>query len=151
MVMAGELITGLGIFKSLFDIAKGLKDINDVATRNAAVIELQEKIFSAQAAQSALIEKVRESEAEVARLKAWDTEKQRYELKRWGDAAFAYVLKAMEARCEPVHAICTSCYERGAKSILQSNGEIQVHKHAWNCPVCRNSVRASSRSLPDVE
>jgi len=35
-----------------FDIAKGLKDIDDAARRNAAVIELQERILSAQQSQS---------------------------------------------------------------------------------------------------
>jgi hypothetical protein len=103
--MASELLTGLGIFKSLFDIAKGLKDIKDAPARNAAIIELQEKIFSAHSAQSALVENVHELEAEVARLKAWEGEKERYELKRWGDGAFAYVLKPSEARGAPPHAI----------------------------------------------
>jgi len=40
--MAGEVIASLSIFKTLLDMAKGLKDINDAAVRNAAVIELQE-------------------------------------------------------------------------------------------------------------
>src|SRR5215831_2322334 len=60
MAMVGELIAGLGAFKTMFDIAKGLKDINDAATRNAAVIELQEKILIAQAQQAALVEHVGE-------------------------------------------------------------------------------------------
>jgi Staphylococcal nuclease homologue len=42
-----------------------LKDIDDATRRNAAVIELQEKILDAQQAQSALIEKARELEKEV--------------------------------------------------------------------------------------
>jgi hypothetical protein len=48
--VAAELIAGLGIFKSLYDSAKALKDINDGTVRNGAVIELQEKILSAQEA-----------------------------------------------------------------------------------------------------
>ena len=35
--MAVELIAGLGLFKSMFDAAKGLKDINDAAVRNAEI------------------------------------------------------------------------------------------------------------------
>ncbi len=42
-----------------------MKDIDDATRRNAAVIELQEKILDAQQAQSALIEKARELEKEV--------------------------------------------------------------------------------------
>jgi hypothetical protein len=44
--MVGEVFAGIGALKTAFDIAKGLKDIDDVARRNAAVIELQEKILS---------------------------------------------------------------------------------------------------------
>jgi len=42
--MVGEVFAGLGAIKTAFDIAKGLKDIDDAARRNAAVIELQQKI-----------------------------------------------------------------------------------------------------------
>ena len=45
--MASELIAGLGLFKTMLDMAKGLKDISDAAVRNAAVIDLQEKILAA--------------------------------------------------------------------------------------------------------
>ena len=41
--MVAEIYGGISALKSAFDIAKGLKDIDDAARRNAAVIELQEK------------------------------------------------------------------------------------------------------------
>lgn len=63
--MAGELIAGLSIFKSLYDSAKALKDINDAAIRNGAVIELQEKILAAREAQAILLERIRELEEEA--------------------------------------------------------------------------------------
>ena len=136
------------------DIAKTMIGLRDAATLQAKTIELQAMIlnaqgsaFSAQQERSVLVERIRELEAEVARMKAWGTEKQRYELKRWGDAAFAYVLKEAEAGGEPMHAICPGCYQRGVKSILQSNGEMQVHKHAWNCSVCKTSVKASQQAM----
>jgi hypothetical protein len=47
--MVGEVIAGLGAFKTMFDIAKSLKDMNDTVNRNAAVAELWEQIISAQA------------------------------------------------------------------------------------------------------
>ena len=75
-----------------FDLAKGLKDIDDTARRNTAVIELQEKLLIAQSAQAELLERIRTLEEKVANFETWDTEKQRYELKPFGNA-FAYVLK----------------------------------------------------------
>jgi hypothetical protein len=50
---------GLSAIKTAFDLAKGLKDIDDATRRNAAVIELQEKSLSAQSAQSALVENLK--------------------------------------------------------------------------------------------
>lgn len=79
--MASEFIAGLGLFKTMFDMAKGLKDINDAAIRNGAIVELLEKITSAQMQQSALLERIGELEKEIARFEAWEAEKQRYELK----------------------------------------------------------------------
>ena len=35
--MAAEIIAGLGALKTAFDIAKGLKDIDNAVSRNAAV------------------------------------------------------------------------------------------------------------------
>ena len=49
--MVAEIFGGISAIKSALDIAKGLKDIDNAARRNAAVIELQEKILAAQHAQ----------------------------------------------------------------------------------------------------
>jgi hypothetical protein len=64
--MVAEVYATLGAFKAMFDMAKGLKDINDAAIRNGAVIALQEQILTAQAAQSTLIDRVNDLEKEVA-------------------------------------------------------------------------------------
>ena len=41
--MVAEVFAGLSAIKSAFDIAKGLKDIDDATRRNAAVIEFKKK------------------------------------------------------------------------------------------------------------
>ncbi len=147
--MAVELIAGLGLFKSMFDAAKGLKDINDAAVRNAAVIELQGKILTAQEQQMALVERVGELEKEMARSKTWEGEKQRYSLTECARGAFAYVLKRAEARGEPGHALCAACYERGVKSILQTNGKTGIYYHAWICTSCGAEVKTHGEPLPE--
>jgi Mg2+ and Co2+ transporter CorA len=64
--MVAEVFAGLSAFKTMFDMAKGLKDINDAAIRNGAVIELQEKILAARESQSAALERIGELEKKVA-------------------------------------------------------------------------------------
>jgi hypothetical protein len=41
--MASEFLAGLGIFKTIYESANALKEINDASVRNTAVIELQKK------------------------------------------------------------------------------------------------------------
>lgn len=133
--MAAELITGLGIFKSMLDSAKALKDINDRAIRNAAVIELQEKILSAREQQTALTERIRELERRVADFETWNTEKQRYELVDIGSGTFAYTVKAAMRGTEPPHYICTNCYQNGKAAILQ-HAQMNMG-HVLTCPSCK--------------
>ena len=117
--MVSELVTGLGLFKTLLNMAKGLKDMNDASVRNAAVIELQEKILAAREQQSALAERVGDLEKEVARFEAWDADKERYELKEIASGQFAYALKEEASDSEPAHMLCANCYGQNQKSILQ--------------------------------
>lgn len=117
--MVAEVYAGLSAIKTAFDMAKGLKDIHDAALRNTAVIELQEKILTAQQAQASLIERISDLEKEVAAFETWSAEKQRYELKDVGLGTLAYVVKETMRGTEPPHQICASCYQRNKKSILQ--------------------------------
>ena len=149
-------ITGvLSSIKSAKDILEAMVGLRDAATFQAKRLELQSKLLDAQSKalaanedRAALVDRISELEHQIARFKKWEAEKQRYELKRWGDAAFAYVLKEDAANGQPLHALCTTCYDNGKKTLLQSNGEMQIHSHAWNCPVCKTSVRAHARILP---
>ena len=154
----GSIAAIAASLKTAGDIAKTMIGLRDTAVLQAKTIELQGMIlsaqssaFSAQQERSALVDKIGALEAEMARMEAWDAEKLRYELKRWGKGAFTYVLKESEARGEPMHALCAACYERAVKSVLQANGEIQWAKHAWNCPTCKFSVKATSGALQNPE
>ena len=88
--MAAELLAGLGIFKTMLDMTKGLKDLNDAAVRNSAVVELLEKINTAQTTQASLIENISDLKKENTRLKEWDAEKENYHLKELRAGLLAY-------------------------------------------------------------
>jgi len=135
--MVAEVFAGLGALKTAFDIAKGLKDIDDVARRNAAVIELQERILSAQQSQSALVERVHDLEKEVAGFEKWEAEKKRYALTDFGGNSFAYALKPEASNGEPPHRICPNCYEKGQKAILQFRfRSAATGRDRWICNGC---------------
>ena len=134
--MVPEIITGLGVLNSTLDMAKGLKNISDATIRNAAIIELQEKIVAAYSAHAALIQHVTSLEEKMTHMETWNAEKQRYSLTDYGGGTFAYMLKPEESRGEPPHRICTKCYGDGKKSILQGYGSSNAQDHCI-CPECK--------------
>jgi hypothetical protein len=141
--MPGEVLAGLSALKTAFDLAKGLKDIDDATRRNAAIIELQEKLLIAQETQAALTERVRELEEKVVSFERWDAEKERYELKQLihGGPTFAYSLKPEAEPSEVFHCICATCYQRRIKSILQFAGNVvRSNERVLACPVCDTKV-----------
>jgi hypothetical protein len=149
--MAAELLTGLSIFKTLFDSAKGLKDINDAAVRNGAIVELQEKILTAQEQQAELVERVRDLERIVAEADTWHREKERYQLADFGGGTFAYVLKPAMANGEPSHRICAHCYEQRRKSILQSDGTKGSGREKVVCHTCKSAfMLGEARGFPNA-
>ena len=87
------------------DISKamiGLRDAQAVQAKvivlNTMILEAQGSALSANEERSALIDRIRKLETELAGLKAWEAEKQRYQLKDFGGGTFAYELKQEEAR-----------------------------------------------------
>jgi hypothetical protein len=142
--MTGEVFAGLSAIKTAFDIAKGLKDIDDATRRNAAIIELQKELLAAQATQSDLVQRIGKLEEEVHRFETWEVEKQRYELNAFG-TGFAYIVKPEARGTEPVHQICANCYARGKKSFLAvvpSNTARQAlgMGTVYRCPECRAEI-----------
>src|ERR1044071_2008400 len=146
--MVGEIYAGIGAVKAAFEIAKGLKDINDATIRNAAIIELQEKILRAQEEQSALVDRTRELEQQLASFKIWETEKQRYQIRELPPGVFVYELKHDVAAGEPPHYICQTCYQRAKKSILHAD-EPRNGLHHLICHECGTDLRVGHfRSTP---
>jgi hypothetical protein len=139
--MVGEAIVGLGALKTAFDMAKGLKDISDAAIRNAAVIELQEKILTAQQAQSALLEHVGSLEKQVASFEKWDAEKEKYSLQEIYAGCFAYAIKEEARGTQPAHLICAQCYEDRRKSVLQRADSVHL-----GCPICKTRLKYKDAS-----
>jgi hypothetical protein len=118
-MVAAEVWAGLSGLKTAFDLAKGLKDIDNAAQRNAAVIELQEKILSAHSEQASLIDLVGELRGRVSELEAWGADKQRYKLTDIGGGLRAYALRDDMENGEPHHYLCAQCFSDDVKSILQ--------------------------------
>lgn len=143
MVDLIAIAQGASALKTAGDIAKTIVGLRDSAKLLEQAVELNQQILAAQQAladarteQVSLVEQTRALEEEIARLKSWEAEKQRYELKRYEPGVFLYTLRESEARGEPIHHLCAKCYGEGKKSIVQRTmkpGRDAPHF----CPQCR--------------
>lgn len=140
-----EIYGGISAFKAMFDMAKGLKDLSNASDRNAAVIELQEKIFTAQQVHSALLERVGALEKRVAGFETWDAEKQRYELKEIAPGVVVRSLKSDMSNGEPPHFICANCYNRGEKQHPQKTLTGST-RDEYTCSKCGDVLRLPKQS-----
>ena len=135
--------------KSIGEITKAMVGIRDGAMLQAKAIELngiilaaQQSALEANIAQAELAQRVRDLEAQIAKMESWNAEKERYALTEIGAGGFAYLVKPSVQGREPPHCICSDCYQRGQKSILQLTrntfGAVTL-----KCPRCKTEVNAS--------
>ena len=145
--VVGEVIAGISAFKTMFDIAKSMKDLDDTVKRNAAVSDLWEQIFAAQSRYSEAVERVAELEKKLASFETWNAEKQRYELREVSTGVFAYTLKSGMEQGQPQHMLCANCYDHGERSTLQETQELIMRRRVHICPNC-NSKFAMGAQIP---
>jgi hypothetical protein len=126
MTDMSTIAAALGSLDALKNIAQAMIGLRDTQALQAKIIEFngqlidtQAKVFSVNQERTALVERIRDLEQKLADLEAWETEKQRYELKSIGAGSFARALKPEAQGSEPPHYICANCYENHQKSILQ--------------------------------
>jgi len=141
------MITSL---KAAGDIAKALVGLRDFTLIQDKIIELQGVIITAQSSailaqqdQFTLLERERELEKEVADLKTWDAEKEKYELAEISSGVFAYTLKQQTSSSEPKHYLCSNCYHQGHKSILQAETRTPPMAHVLECSECGATIYLS--------
>jgi len=150
------LITSL---RSAVEITKAIMGIGDTNTLQTKMLDLTKEIMSAQScalatesAQLELSQSKRELEGELAKLKAWNMEKYRYELQNVGSGAVAYVLKQSMRGSEPIHWICANCFQIGKKRFLNESHS-DLHFVYYKCQECAGKIRIKKvpqASEPDL-
>lgn len=149
--MVGEVFAGVSGLKGILDLLKSLKDLNDAAVRERVAIDLQGKILAAYEQQAALLEQISTLKKEMARFETWETESQKYEFKRIGHGAFAYMLKPETRGAAYPHWVCATCYGDKRISVIQLSPIRQKDFDRWHCPVCKNEVSPFSGELAWID
>lgn len=137
------------------NITKAMKDVHDANVIQTKVFELTREIMSAQAcaiqaqmAQTELLERVRQLEEEKVKLEAWNTEKQRYELKSLAPGIVALALKPAMSNGEPMHYICANCCAAGKKSYLQQHISGPYYDE-FRCRGCGDEIPINKGTPPN--
>ena len=145
-VLAGAA-SALTSIKNAYDLAKGLQSLHTTTEVKQAVSDVLDQLITARTdalntaeRETSLLQKISHLEAEIDRLKTWDGERQRYELKRFNPGTLAYVLKPAMADGEPPHRLCAHCYQQRKKSILQATHRVEMRFRISHCPACNTDT-----------
>lgn len=147
----GSIASAISSLKSAIDLVKsfyGLHSESEISTAtgklNQALLETQNLVFAAYATQATLINRVRELESEITRMKDWNTEKQRYKLAAPFPGCMVYAVQKSMCNGEPAHYLCATCYNKGEASILQcrEGGRTKEgNQHSsFFCHVCKSAA-----------
>jgi len=149
-MVAAELSAGVTSLRAALDITKAMIGLRDAEAFRSKSIELQQVIMDAltqgidaREAYASQLDRIRALEAEVTSLKAWDAEKQDYELKKIGNGAVAYMLKPDRRGTQAPHWLCPNCYSKGQKSFLNPRG-VQIGRGwSYHCGTCATQTAAN--------
>ena len=154
MTLIQGAIAGL---KTASDIVIGLSKLNTLAQVQEKSVELGQVIVAAQSAtlcayadQAAMVDEIRALKKEIADVKAWESQKQRYKLVSPATGSLVYTLKESMKGAEPPHWICTKCYEEGRKSILNPHQDAKGFCQ-YLCPVCKSQIPNGYRGPSEAE
>jgi hypothetical protein len=140
--------------RAVAEITKDLKEISDTSQLSTKIHELTKQILSAQSyalvvqsEQFALAQSKCKLDEEIIRLKAWNTERYRYQLQSVGPGAIAYVVKETMRGSEPVHWICPDCFQNSKKHFLNESHS-DLHHVYFKCAECAYKIRFRKSSAP---
>lgn len=133
----GGAVAAINLLRSMAQSMIALRDAEAFKAKlwefQNTLLDAQNRMFAVNEERTTLIERVSTLEAEIANLKAWNTEKNRYELKSIDrGAATVFMLKPAERGTEPPHWLCPTCYEKGRKGYFQMQAPMG-RSNVWAC------------------
>lgn len=151
-----EIKTIVATLKTAADLVSSFNKLKSETELLQAKSELLQLIYQAridimelQAEQTALLSRCADLENQLLERENFAHEKQHCRLHRFESGGLVYRFQPTSGGNIPVHDLCTHCYQRGIKSILQFSGYLDDF-HKYTCPACSADV-AGERVLPGPE
>lgn len=123
--------------KGATEIAKDIDELTqspdvDTSELKELVSRLLDRLIGMQAQQLAMRSALAEFEENQKRLDRFEQQASRYALVQTDFGAFVRELKPGDQAGEPVHCVCTACYDRQVISRLQP-----IAHNTLGCPTCK--------------
>jgi rubrerythrin len=151
-----EGLAALKSVKSIYDIAKEVRNSGDPEKLRVAAAQMFDLALSAREQTAALQEERNDAlvananlKQELSRMKSWEAEEGRYQLRAIYEGSFAYALKTEANNGEPPHWLCPTCFQQRKKSVMQ-RGDYggMAGYYYWNCPVCKTTMQVDEAVSP---
>lgn len=141
LLLASQSVQALGM---LLKAANGLSNYNEIVAAvsevNAKFMQANAVALAAQEKQSMLTSRVNELEQEIVRLQNWNAEAQNYEILEFATGLFAYVARDNVQPLQSAHKLCTNCFGKQIKSLLQQQRIEVGRQRSLVCHRCNSNV-----------
>ncbi|MHB1051198.1 MAG: hypothetical protein ACYC09_14055 [Bacteroidota bacterium] len=142
-----EISTALASVKTVTEIAKGILSLNkDVAVNEKAaelistILLLQRDLISLQSDYADLLKTKENLLEELKQFNTWAKIESLYKLEEVSNGKYVYAPIDKELKNEPLHWLCSNCWEDKRKSIYQMTYDGANHK-TFTCPRCKNEFQ----------
>jgi hypothetical protein len=136
-----EIASALTSLKAAIDIIKGINALNiDVAVKQKAsdlldsLISIQSSMVTLQIESQELLKVNEELKRQLAQFEHWESTKGQYILSQVG-SGLVMMPSSSHPNPEPLHYLCTNCWENRKKSVLQKSEHYGAAPHY--CPACK--------------
>ncbi|TVL96656.1 MAG: hypothetical protein CV087_23470 [Candidatus Brocadia sp. WS118] len=151
-----EVTTAFTSLKTATEILKAIMALNKNAAINEKIIDLQQIILSLQASASDFHTKYQELvkakddiEKKLMDYQNWEVIKSQYKLVQMTSGVFIYVPNENHPSPKPNHYLCTNCYEKMRKSLLQIKKLYGTGYGEYFCPECRMGIEFNADSFKE--
>lgn len=127
------------LIKAIIGVRDNIKSLEQVNALQSEISSIQTGYFSLLQQNTAMVTEREDLKKEIANLKAWKAEQERYELKKISHEVYAYALKESACNGEPSHLLCCHCYNNSKKEILHLENPSDYSK-IYECHGCGNKI-----------
>ena len=135
-----SLNTAGNIVKAFLDVRGAIQEQGKIFELQRVILAAHQSALSAQEPQSALLQRIRDLEKQIADFETWEREKPRYQMMDVNPSrgsVIVYALKEEAKGTEPIHLLCAKCFQHRIKSPLQSSPKTDRGQRVHFCPECK--------------